>query len=453
MNGRVDTQVEELPENKIRLSVEVPVDDVRHAVDHAASDLAGSVKIPGFRKGKVPMPVLVARVGRERLLNEAVESHIGGWFRNAALRSRVRAVAPPTYDYELPKSADAPFRFTATVDIQPKVDVVDWTTLEVPAGEGEVPEELVDRELDLLRAAVAELAPVEGRPVREDDVVVIDVVSSSGEARRDVVVELGTGKLVDELEQALVGMAPGEARHVEHELGDDATAEVELTLKEIKEKVLPPVDDELARAASEFDTLADLRNDIEGRLRRQLDEELEAGFREAAVDTLVDASGIVPSSALVDARANELLMALVRSLERRGISPETYLAVSDQTPEQLQERLREEAGRAVSRELALEAVADRLGLAVSDDELRAFVREQAIGAGEENPDEVADRILAEGRIESLREDLRLRNALDRVVAEVQRIPVELARAREKLWTPGKEKGPEATKLWTPGQEE
>jgi trigger factor len=449
----VDAQVEELPENKIRLSVEVPTDDMRHAVDHAASDLAGSVKIPGFRKGKVPMPVLVARVGRERLLSEAVESHIGGWFRNAAVRSRIRAVSPPTYDYQLPDSADSPFHFTATVDVQPKVEVVDWTTLEVPAAEGDVPAELVEQELDVLRSAVAELAPVEGRPARLGDVVVIDIVGPTGDARRDVVVELGAGRLVEELEEALVGMSPGERKTVEHELGDDDTAQVELMLGEIKEKVLPPADDDLARAASEFETLADLRGDIEQRLAAQLDAELEADFRAAAVDALVEASRITPASALVDARTNELLMGLVRSLERRGISVETYLAVSNQTPEQLQGHLRGEAERAVSRELALEAVADRLGLTVSDEELREFVRSQAEEAGEENPDEIADGILAEARVETLREDLRLRNALDRVVADVQRIPVELARAREKLWTPGKEKGPEATKLWTPGQEE
>jgi trigger factor len=451
--GRVEAHVEELPESKVRLSVEVPSQDVRHAVDHAASDLAGSLKIPGFRKGKVPMPVLVARIGRERLLAEAVESHIGGWFRNAAVGSRIRPVAPPEYDYELPDTADGPFRFTATVAVQPRIEVVDWTTLEVPAAEPEVPQELVDAELEALSRAVAELAPVEGRPARSEDVVVVDLVSSAGESRRDVVVELGAGRLVDELEDAIPGMSPGETKSVGQELDGEATATVDVTLREIKEKVLPPVDDDLARAASEFDSLAELRADIESRLRAQLEEELEAEFRAAAVDSLVEASHVAPAAPLVDARANELLGGLVRSLERRGISPETYLAVSNQTPEALQERLRAEAERAVSRELALEAVADKLGLEISDEELEQFVREQAEDAADEDPDAVVAQILDDGRREALREDLRLRNALDRVVADVKRIPVDLARAREKLWTPDKEKQPGDTKLWTPGQEE
>src|SRR3989442_15897827 len=130
--GWVQAQVEELPENKVRLSVEVPSADVQHAVEHAAGDLAASMKIPGFRKGKVPMQVLMARVGKERVYSEAVESHIGGWYRNAVAGSRIRPVARPEYEYELPSSADDSFRFKATVAVQPKIDPADWTKLEVP---------------------------------------------------------------------------------------------------------------------------------------------------------------------------------------------------------------------------------------------------------------------------------------------------------------------------------
>ena len=162
MNDRVQSQVEELPENRVRLTVQVPSHDVHHAVEHAADDLAQSVKIPGFRKGKVPRQVLVQRVGRERLMTEAVESHIGGWFWNAAARSRVRPVEQPEYDFELPASDDQDWEFTATVAVQARPELPDWKELEVGAAEIEVPEELVQQELDALRATVAELVPVEG---------------------------------------------------------------------------------------------------------------------------------------------------------------------------------------------------------------------------------------------------------------------------------------------------
>jgi trigger factor len=228
---------------------------------------------------------------------------------------------------------------------------------------------------------------------------------------------------------------------------------VSATLKDVKEKILPPLDDELAKAASEFDTLAELRADIEMRLREQLDAEIETEFRAAAVDALVDASHIAPAEGLVQARANSLLTNLVRSLEQRGVSIDAYLTLSGQTPEQVQERVAAEAERSLARELALEAAADKLALEITDEEVAQFVREQVREEGEEDVDTLVEQLLADGRAEQFREDLRLRNALDRIVAEVTRIPADLARVREKLWTPGQEKPAGAAKLWTPGQEE
>src|SRR5947199_263360 len=339
---RVQAQVEELPENRVRLKVQVPSHDVHHAVEHAADDLAQSVKVPGFRKGRVPRQVLLQRVGRERLMTEAVESHIGGWFWNAAARTRVRPVEQPEYDFELPASDDEDWKFTATVAVQAKPELPDWRELEVGAAEVEVPEDLVQHELDALRATVAELVPVEGRPVGPDDTVVVDLVSEE-ETRRDYVVDLGRGAVVEEVEQGLVGMNAGDTKEMSFELVDGSTQSLRATVKEIKEKVLPPLDDELARSATEFETFAELRTDIESRLREQAEE--------------------------LGDDADEMIVAL-----------------------------------------------------------------------REN-----------GRFESLREDLRLRRALDHVAGEVKRIPLAQAEAREAIWTPDKENPPTETKLWTPDQ--
>jgi trigger factor len=443
----VQTQVEELPENKVRLEIEVPSSDVKHAVEHAASDLAARLKIPGFRKGKVPMPVLLARVGKERLYADAIESHIGGWFRNAAIRERIRPVEQPDYEYELPESGDESFRFAATVAVQPKPEVADWTKLEVPRAEAEVPQELVDQELEALRETAATLSPADGRPAREGDTLVVDLVRE-GETERDYVVELGAGRLIPEIEQGLIGVSAGETKEIE--LGEGKT--LAATVKDVKEKELPALDDDLARATTEFDTLAELRDDIESRLREQLDDEIERAFRAETVDRLVDASNVDASGPLVEARASELLNGLARSFERRGISLETYLQLTNESPEDLRERLLEEAKRSVARELVLDAVADKLGLEVSDDEIAELIRAEA-EAGEEDPEELLAQIRESPTFERLREDLRLRKALDSVVAEVEPIPAELARARDKLWTPEQEKAPGDTKLWTPGSKE
>jgi trigger factor len=450
----MQTQVEELADNRVRLEVEVSRQDVQHAVDHAAADLAQSLRIPGFRKGRVPMPVLVARVGRERVFSEAVESHIGGWFRSAAVRTGIRPVEAPEYGYELPTSSDQTFKFTATVAVQEKPELPDWTQLEVPRIEPEVPAETVEQALDEVRASVAELVPTDGRGAADGDVLVIDFVSQD-DARRDYVIELGAGRLLPAIEEALAGMRPEENKEVEYETPDGTANTVDITLKQLHERVLPPLDDELAQVASEFDTLAELQEDIEASLRSQLERESDEAFRAAVADALVTASNPEPSEQLVRTRAGALLRGLAESLDRRGLPLETYLALAGQTQEQLEQRLIAEAWQSIARELVLEAAADRLELEIPDDEVEALIREEAVAA-DEDAAEAIEVLRATGRFEQLRDDLRLRRALDRVASEVKRISTDLAAARDRLWTPEKEeqeKTPIDTKLWTPGSKE
>ena len=448
----MQAQVEELGDNKVRLTVDVPSADVKHAVDHAASDLAESVKIPGFRKGKVPLPVLVQRVGRDRIYAEAVDSHIGGWFWNAAAQTRIRPVDQPEYGYELPTS-DEPWQFTATVAVQPKPDLPDWSTLEVPASDAEIPDELVEQAVQQLQETAADLSQVDDRPAQPGDVLVLDLMMAD-DARRNYAVELGSGRLAPELETALVGVASGGSASVDIPVSETETSPVDVTLNEIHEKVLPPLDDELARKVSEFETLDALRQNIERDLREQLEAELEAQFRTAAVDALVDATKVDPGGPLVEVRTRELLNSLARSVERRGLSLDAYLAVSGRTPDQLVETLQAEAARSVSRELVLEALAEQAGIAVPDSEVDELVREQVDdNDGDDGFEATVAQLRETGAYERLREDLRLRAALDRLAADVKRIPVELAEARESIWTPEKEKPETSAKLWTPGSKE
>jgi trigger factor len=441
-------QVEELPDNKVRLTVDVPRADVHHAVEHAASDLAAAVKIPGFRKGKVPMPVLVNRIGKERLYAEAVESHISSWYGSAVARTGIRPADRPELDYELPTTADQDWQFTATVAVLPKPAVADWAQLEVGVPEVEAPEDLVAAELDILRGSVAELSPVEDRPAEPGDTVLLDLVREDGTGQKDYVVELGSGRLVPELEQQLVGMSAGEAREIRFDLPDDKLGKVEATVKEVKEKVLPPLDDELAKAASEFETLDELRAEIGVRLRAQIEAEVEEAFRRGALDKLVDASKVTVSGPVVEARTRALLENFDEMLRRRGGSLETYLSVTGTSPDQFVGRIRTEAQRSVAGELVLEAVADELGIEVSDEDVDASIRERF-----DEAERVIEQLRASGAYETERESLRLAAALDRIASEVKRIPLEQEQAREAIWTPDKETPKTETKLWTPGSKE
>ncbi|HEX3254995.1 MAG TPA: trigger factor [Gaiellaceae bacterium] len=444
------TKVEELPESRVRLDVEVPEEDVAHAFEHAATDMAESLRLPGFRKGKAPVPVVIARVGREAVWQEALRGHLDSWFWSAAETSGIRPVASPEVEFEDLPDDGGTFKFSATVAVMPKPEVGDWTTLEVPFAEAEVPEELVDQELERLRETVAELAPVDDRAVAEGDTVVLDIVGEGVPAQRDYVTEVGADRLVNEIDDALSGMKKGETKTVEVQ-GSEQPLPVEVTVKEIKEKVLPGLDDELARSATEFETLADLRAEIEARLLEQLTEELEVRFREATVDALVAASDVETVEPLVERRTAELWSGIAHSLQARGISTETYLTMTGQSADEVVARLRAEAEQSLARELILDAAAAKLGVEVSDEEIDTLIGEQS-----EDGDDVEEskRMLQEnGGYERIRADLRLKKALDEIVAGVKRIPVELAAARDKLWTPEKEKEGTKMNIWTPGNEE
>jgi trigger factor len=446
----VKTKVEELPESRVRLDVEVPEADVAHAFEHAATDMAESLRVPGFRRGKAPVPVVIARVGREAVWQEALRGHLDSWFWSAAETSGIHPVASPEVEFEDLPDDGGTFKFSATVAVMPKPDVADWKTLEVPFAEAEVPSEAVDAELDRLRETVAELSPVEDRAVQEGDTVVLDIVGEGVPPQRDYVTEVGADRLVNEIDDALPGMNRGETKAVQVQ-SEEGPLPVDVTVKEIKEKVLPELDDDLARSASEFETFGELRAEIESRLTEQLTEELEIRFREAAVDALVDASEVETVEPLVERRTAELWSGIARSLQARGISTETYLTMTGQSADEVVGRLRAEAEQSLARELVLDAAADKLGVEVSDEEIDELIASQS----EETDDiEESKRLLQEnGGYERIRADLRLKKALDEIVAGVKRIPVELAAARDKLWTPEKEKEGTKMNIWTPGSEE
>jgi trigger factor len=443
----MQNQVEQLDDDRVRLTVEVPAHDVHHAVEHATHDLAERVKVPGFRQGRVPTKVLVSRVGRERLYTEAVDSHIGNWFWSAVARSRVRPAEHPQYDYELPRSSNEDWRFTAEFAVESRAEPADWSKLEVVKHPVEVPEEVVTEELERLQRTAADLSPIDSRPAQPGDVVVVDIVADSGYGQRDYVFELGAEQPVDEIETRVRGLVAGESRNVEWELADGSTRSGTVTLKELHEKVLPPLDDELARSISEFDALDELRSDIETRILARLEEEANVRFRQAAVDELVKASNVDPEGLSVDMRTRELLQGFVRTLQQRGIDPNAYLQLTNTTAGELEDRLRNEAKQSIARELVLEAVADELNLEVTDDEIRAELREQ----GEEEED--IEVFFERGGAERVRPDLRMRKALDRIAAEVKPISPEQAEVRESLWTPDKEQAKTPKKLWTPGSKE
>ncbi|HET7428316.1 MAG TPA: trigger factor [Gaiellales bacterium] len=463
------TQLEELEANRVRLTVEVPAHDVDHAFEHALSDLSQSVRLPGFRKGKAPKGLVMQRIGRDAVIEEALEHHLSGWYRRAVAVSGIDPVDRPTIDWQDEPVEGEVFSFQAEVEVKPKPEVREYKGMSGVRPPVEVPREAVDQELERLQMTVAELNPVE-RGAQDGDFLVIDFAGSidgepfEGGSGTDYGIELGSGRLINDLEQGLEGMKTGDEKDVpvtfpadypaEHLAGQAASFHV--VMKDVKERILPDLDDEFAKSVSEFDTLKELEDDITGRFREALQEESDRVFRSTVLDDLAKQLSTPLPEALVRGRMADMTRSMIESLASRGMEMSDYLRLTGQTAEQVVEALRPQAEDAVRKDLVLEAVADAENIEITDEMVETFIREQATQGGED-PDELVTRLMGDpATLTALRIDLRLQKALDIVVDNAKEISPEQAEAREKLWTPEKESEGAAAKpttIWTPGSAE
>ncbi len=462
----METTVKELPESRVRVEVTVDPDEVERRISETASQLGGEMKIPGFRKGKVPPEMVSQRLGRETVLTQTLESSLADWYEQAMLDSGVSPVGDPNLDLtEMPGEGE-PLRFAIEVGVRPTAELGDYKGLEVGREEPEVPEQAVQGELDRLREAFASLKPVD-RPGQKGDVLLIDYTGTidgepfeGGEAK-DYLLELGAGRVLPELEQALEGASAGEEREATVHFPDDypseevagKTAEFKVKVREVREKELPELDDDFAAEASEFDTVAELREQIESRIREVLEDQIAERFRESALDVAAENATVELPQSLVNARAAEMWRRVERSLQRQGMDPETYLQVQGKTRDELIAEARPDAERSLKREAVLAAVADAEGIEVSEDDLLEALTPPPghEDHGHPEPAEALEQLRQTGREELLRDDLRMRRALELIAEEAQPIPVEQAEAREQIWTPEKERE-EKGELWTPGSE-
>jgi trigger factor len=463
MPSDVVTTVTELPESRVRVQAEVPSEEVERRVQQAARRLGRGLRVPGFRAGKAPAPVIVQRMGRDAVLDEAVRDSIGAWYTAAIDAARIAPVGEPELDLgDLPSHGE-PLKFSIEIGVRPKAKLGEYKGIEVGKREVEVAEDAIAAELDRLRERSARLDTVD-RAAAEGDFVVIDYVGTldgdpfAGGEGRDQMVELGSGRLVPGFEEQLVGASGGDERTVKIRFPDDyganelagREAEFAVTVKEVKAKELPELDDDLAAEAG-FDTLDELREDIRSRLAEADAERIDAEFREAALDSVVKNATVDIPDTLVESRARELWEQMVHSLSHQGISREAYLRIAGRDEDEIIEQSKPDAEQALRREAVLAAVIEAEGIAPTDDEVMEAVEEAAnSGPGQTSPKTLLERLKSSGRLETLKEDLAQRKALDLIAESAKPISIEQARARDKLWTPGREERASSTgQLWTP----
>ncbi len=468
MATSVKTSVTELPESRVRVQAEVSPEEVERRVQQAARELGRQMRVPGFRKGKVPPPVVIRRLGREAVLDEALRSALGRWYADAIDEAGIAPVGEPELDVpnELPAEGE-PLQFSIEIGVRPTAKLGEYKGLEVGRREPQVEDAQIDAEIERLRDRMATLDTVE-RPADNGDHVVMDYVGTvggeefEGGAGRDQLLELGSGRLVPGFEEQVVGASAGDERTVTVTFPEDypvpelagQEAQFAVTVNEVKAKNLPEPDDDFASEAAGFDTLAELRDDISERLAKQDEASLEREFEDAVVEAAVAEAEVDVPDRLIHSRAHELLEDTFSVLARQGISKEAYLRITGRDEEALAHEAEPEAGAALRREAVLAAIVEAEKIEPTDEQIREALEPTAERQGT-TAEKLFEQLQSAGRLDRVRTEVATRQAVDLLVAEAKPISVEQAKARKKLWTPGKEAAetgarPSSGQLWTPG---
>ena len=462
----METTVKELGDSRVRVEVGVEPEQVESRIKEAATRLGKDMKVSGFREGKVPPEMVLQKVGRDAVLSEALQLSLGDWYERAMLDAGVSPVGDPKLDLdELPAEGE-PLNFAIEVNVLPGATLGDYKGIEVGRAEPEVPKEAVDAELERLREGFAKLNPVD-RAAKDGDVLLIDYEGKidgepfeGGEAK-DYLLELGAGRVLPEFEEVLKGAKGGDEKTATVNFPDDyqgedvagKAAEFTIKVREVREKELPELNDDFAAEASEFDTLDELREHISERIREYIDSQIAEQFRAGALDAAVANATVNLPDPIVQARAEEMWGRVERQLQGRGMDPDAYLQMQGKSREELIEEAKPESEQALRREAVLRAVADAEGIEITEDDLLEALQ---VPPGHEDhghpdPKEALEELRKSGRDQMLAEDLRMRRALETIAESATPIPLEAAEAKEKIWTPEKERE-EKGGLWTPGSD-
>jgi trigger factor len=421
----VKTSVEPLEGNKVRLSVEVDEVEFDEALDAAFRRIAKEVRIPGFRPGKAPRKILEARVGVEAARQEALRESLPQYYAKAVGEHDVDVIAPPEIDITGGEAA-GPLAFDAVVEVRPRITVPGYGGLRVEVPSPDADEAAVDAQVDRLRAQSGELVSVE-RPAKDGDHVSIDVAGSldgepvEGLTADDYLYELGSDAVVPELDEHLRGAKVGDilvfdADHPDPE--EEATIAFRVLVKDVKEQVLPDLDDAWANEASEFETVEALRDDLRTRLGSIRRVQTQMALRDGVVASLVALIDDEVPEPLVEAEVERRANDLQHRLSHQGASIQQYLEATGTTGEALIAQLREQAVDAVKADLGLRAVVEAEGIEVSDEEVDAEISRIAEQVGQPEAT-VRQQLERAEQLPAVRSDLKKGKALEWLVEHAE----------------------------------
>lgn len=419
------TSVESLEDSKVKLVVEIPAADFEPAVDAAFKKLAEEVKLPGFRPGKVPRRLLEQRLGTGAAREQALRDALPEFYAEAVLAEGVDAIAAPEIEITSGEE-DGDVAFEAVVQTRPIIEIDGYDGMRVVLDEApDVPEEEVEAQIDRLREQFGDLED-SSDPLQDGHYARIDLKGHVGEelveglSASDFLYEVGSEQLLPALDEQLRGAKTGDilefTETLPEQFGERAgeTVEFRVLVKDTHRKSLPDLTDDWAQEASEFDTVAELKDDIRTRLATVRRIQLQVGLRDKILDQLADVVDVEPPEPLVTDETQRRIHDLFHRLEERGATFEQYLQASDLTQEQFVARVQDGAARAVKADLALRAVVEQESIEVSDDELDTEV-ERLAERVEKEAGEVRAELERGGGLQAVRSEVARGKALQFVV--------------------------------------
>jgi len=437
--------VEPLEGNKVKLSIEVEADEFDKAVDAAFKKIAREVRLPGFRPGKAPRKVLEARFGTQAGREQALQDALPEYYTAAVIENDVDVIAPPEIDITGGQESGN-VTFDAVVEVRPTVQVPGYDSLKVTIERPVADEEAVQAQIDRMRELDSTFAVVE-RPAAEGDTVTIDIAGTlDGEPQPGLTAEeysytVGSGAITPEVDEHLAGAKAGDtlefdATHPDPD--EERQLRFEITVREVKEKVLPEVTDEWAAEASEFETVAELRASLEDRMLRVRRVQAQMSLREKVGEALADLVADELPEAMISNEMQNRLQDLAMRLQAQGIQLEQYLAMTGSDPEAFSQELRETATNGVKVDLALRAVADAEGIECTDEDLEMELASVGAQVGQ-TPEAVREQFERAGQLSAVRSDIRKRKALDWLLERVEVVdPDGAAIDRSELEVPADE---------------
>jgi trigger factor len=421
------TTAEHVDRDRVRLRVEVPEDALNPAIATVYKELAQQMKVPGFRKGRIPRQIIDSRVGPDFVRTEALKEALPDLYRQAMASEDLEGITAPDIEV-IEFDRGSPLVFEATVEVRPEVTVPSLDSITIEAPPAEVTDADVDEQLERLRDRFAELETT-AREARRGDHVLIDLKGYrngelvEGAGAPDLLYEIGSRSGPPKLDEELEGNRPGAILKFNDTLpsGPEELAGQELSftvlVKEVKSKRLPGLDDDFAKTVGEFETIADLRDDLRSRMKGVKRSMVEEELRGRALEALVNASDLVVPDSLVEGEFNHRLEHLEGDLQRAGMTLDEFAARSNLTQLELRRDLREGAERSVKAELLLEQVARENDISVTEEDLGREIAYAAARSGGE-PEDIAKQLASSGRLPSVAADIMRRKALDYVVDQI-----------------------------------